>query len=71
MHGLEDYYGEDMLFSFLDVDDPGTEDFKSALGYRYQPHIFLLDRDGNILAQWVGSVDLATLEAAILAALGG
>ncbi len=70
MHGLEAKYSDRVNFVYLDIDDPRTEPFKKQLGYRVQPHIFLLDGKGNILGQWVGAVDAVTLEQAIQAALG-
>lgn len=69
MHGLEAEYQAQMKFVYLDIDDNRTAPFKKALGYRYQPHLFLLDAEGNILNQWVGFVDETELEAAILSAL--
>lgn len=69
MHGLEDQYGEQVNFVYLDIDDAQTEPFKKALGYRYQPHIFLLDSDGNVLNQWIGLANGSDIEAAILSAL--
>jgi thiol-disulfide isomerase/thioredoxin len=69
VHGLESKYGAKVRFVYLDVDDPATEEFKRDLGYRYQPHIFLLDGEGNVLAQWVGMVTGDELERAILTAL--
>jgi hypothetical protein len=53
-----------MVFSYLDIDDPATEDFKGQLNYRVQPHFILLDGDGNVLQQWVGSVTEADFRAA-------
>ena len=70
VHGLESQYCSEVTFSYLDIDDNGTFAFKEALGYVYQPHIFLLDPEGNIITQWVGYVDEAELETAILDALG-
>ena len=65
MHGLEpDYHGE-VEFVYLDIDDPRTDPFKQQLGYQYQPHLFLLDGDGNIVEQWVGPVPAATLAEAL------
>lgn len=56
VHGLEiEYFGQ-IDFTYLDVDDPLNDDFKRELGYRVQPHYFLLDGNGNILEQWLGSV---------------
>lgn len=69
VHGLEDRYGDRVRFVYLDIDDPRTKPFKQQLNYRYQPHIFLLDNDGHVLAQWVGAVDAATLEQAIVQAI--
>ena len=69
MHGLEAQYGGQIDFVYLDVDDPRTEDFKRQLGYRYQPHLFLLDGNGEVIQQWVGAVDGAALEVAFQAAL--
>ncbi len=69
VHGLEDEYFTRMKFSYLDIDDPRNDPFKSALGFRYQPHFLLLDGNGNILEQWVGSVSAENFRAAFEAAL--
>jgi hypothetical protein len=54
VHGLEaKYYGR-ILFTYLDADDAGTVPFQRALGFYYQPEIYLLDGDGNVLKKWVG-----------------
>lgn len=65
MHGLEVEYIDQVDFVYLDIDDPRTDAFKQQLGYRYQPHIFLLDADGNIVQQWVGPASEADLVAAL------
>ncbi len=54
VHGLEAKYNGTVDFVYLDIDDPATTAYKQQLGYRYQPHIFLLDGDGNIVEQWIG-----------------
>jgi hypothetical protein len=69
VHGLEADYGSQVNFIYLDIDDRDTEPFKQELGYRYQPHLFLVDAEGNILQQWVGRVSGDELERAILASL--
>jgi thioredoxin-related protein len=56
VHGLESQYSDRMNFVYLDIDDPATNEFKQALGYRVQPHFFLLDGEGNVLMQWLGAV---------------
>ncbi|HET7011886.1 MAG TPA: hypothetical protein VFI11_14000 [Anaerolineales bacterium] len=68
MHGLENAWGDRIRFVYLDIDDPRNDAFKSALGYQYQPHLFLLDGEGKVLRQWVGFVDGSELEAAFLSA---
>ena len=70
MHGLEAEWGGEVDFVYLDIDDPATEPFKRQLGYRVQPHMFLLNGDGLVLQQWLGFVDAATLEAALEQATG-
>ncbi len=70
VHRLESDFAGQVKFSYLDIDDPATERFKKALGYRVQPHIFLLDASGNILGQWVGGTDEAVIRDAIQTALG-
>lgn len=56
VHGLEADWSDRIVFSYLDIDDPNTQSFKTALKYRVQPHYFLLDAQGNIVKQWLGSV---------------
>jgi hypothetical protein len=65
VHGLEAEWGGQVNFVYLDIDDSAVEPFKRQLGYRVQPHMFLVDGDGLILEQWLGFVDAATLEAAL------
>ena len=57
VHGLEARYSDRMVFTYLDIDDPATAPIKAALGYRVQPHFFLLDGQGNVLKQWLGFVE--------------
>ncbi len=57
VHGLEAYYGQQMNFIYLDIDDPSNLQNKRLLNYRYQPHFILLDENGNVIKQWVGFVD--------------
>lgn len=69
MHGLERDWRHQIHFAYLDIDDPQTMPFKQALGYQYQPHLFLLDADGNIIQQWVGYVTADQLTSAFEAAV--
>lgn len=69
VHALESQYAERMNFIYLDIDDPANALFKEELGYRSQPHFFLLDRDGNDLREWQGYVSVQELQSAIEGAL--
>lgn len=64
VHGLQRTWGGRVKFVYLDIDDPRTEPFKRELGYRVQPHLFLLDGDGKIIQQWLGYVPADQLETA-------
>lgn len=54
VHGLEAKYFGRINFVYLDADDIGTEPFQRALGFRYQPEVYLLDGEGNVLQKWIG-----------------
>ena len=57
VHGLEVEYHNNVNFVYLNIDDPLTDEFKNQLAFRYQPHFFLIDGEGNILQQWLGPVE--------------
>ena len=69
MHGLEAEWQAEIDFVYLDIDDSRTESLKRELGYRFQPHLFLVDVDGTILQQWAGAVAAEELAAAFQDAL--
>ncbi|MCA9970409.1 MAG: hypothetical protein KC425_09355 [Anaerolineales bacterium] len=54
MHGLEQTYGDQIAFEYLDVDNPDTADARIQYGFRYQPHFILLDADGRVVQEWLG-----------------
>ena len=54
VHGLEAKYFGKIKFAYLDADDPATYDLQKALGFYYQPEIYLLDENGTVLKKWVG-----------------
>jgi thioredoxin-like negative regulator of GroEL len=54
VHGLEAEYFGRVTFAYLDADDPRTDDFQRTLGFYYQPEIYILDADGNVLQKFVG-----------------
>lgn len=65
VHALEVEYYPEVKFVYLDIDDPANDEFKRELGYRYQPHFFLLDGEGYVIDQWVGIVEESTLRSAL------
>jgi thiol-disulfide isomerase/thioredoxin len=69
VHGLENIYGEQVNFVYLDRDDQATLPLQEQLGYIYQPHFFLLDGQGEILGQWRGYVDGDLLQQALVEAI--
>ena len=64
VHGLEAKYFGKIKFSYLDADDPQTQDLQRALGFHYQPELYLLDASGNVLQKWVGFTSEQDLEEA-------
>lgn len=71
VHGLEQKYAGEVRFVYLDIDDPATEPFKGELGYRVQPHVFLLDGEGNVVREWLGLISEAELDAALQGIVDG
>jgi hypothetical protein len=63
VHGLEAKYFGRIQFSYLDADDPLTYDFRQTLDFYYQPELYLLDANGNVLQKWVGYTSQEDLEA--------
>jgi hypothetical protein len=64
VHGLEAKYFGKVAFTYLDADDSRTQEFQRTLGFYYQPEIYLLDANGNVLEKWVGFTSEEELEAA-------
>lgn len=65
VHGLQAKYSDRIGFVYLDIDDAATTEFKRALGYRLQPHFFLLDAQGEVVNSWLGRPSEAELEQAL------
>ena len=56
VHGLEAEYFGKVKFTYLDADDPDTDAFQRTLGFYYQPEIYILDANGNVLKKFIGNV---------------
>ena len=63
VHGLEAKYFGKIKFTYLDADDSQTRDFQQALGFYYQPEVYLLDANGIVLQKWVGFTSEEEFEA--------
>jgi thiol-disulfide isomerase/thioredoxin len=63
VHGLEAQYFGRIKFTYLDADDPLTLDIQRTLGFYYQPEVYLLDAEGNVLQKWVGFTSQEEFEA--------
>ena len=71
VHGLEAQYGGQVVFTYLDIDDPAVKPLKSEYGFTLdaRPLFVLLDAEGNALKRWVGVVLKDDLEQALTEAL--
>lgn len=78
VHGLEGKYGDQVQFTYLDIDDKNNQVFMEAFGYdrRWRPYILILDGEGNVIMNingnnsiWVGVIPGEVLELGILGAL--
>ncbi|MCP5095551.1 MAG: hypothetical protein GY943_08370 [Chloroflexi bacterium] len=54
MHGLEEEYGDEVEFVYYDIDDPDSAAAKTEYNFRFQPHVILVDENGEIIQQWLG-----------------
>lgn len=64
VHGLEIEYWGQIEFAYLDIDSASVAPFKEQLGFRYQPQLFLLDGEGNVVQEFAGVQSEATLREA-------
>ncbi len=55
VHGLEaKYYGR-IKFTYLEISNPENKQFLDYLNFQIRPSFYLLDKDGKLLHQWIGS----------------
>ena len=65
VHRLEiDYWGQ-VEFIYLDIDDRDVAPYKQQFGFRYQPHLILLDGNGNVVQEFFGQRPEAELREAL------
>ncbi len=62
VHGLENQYSDQIDFEYVNIDNPDAAAAKKQYGFRVQPHLFLVDGDGEIVQEWVGFVTQDELE---------
>ena len=63
VHGFEAKYFGKIKFTYLDADNSQTQDFQRTLGFYYQPEVYLLDANGNVLQKWIGNTTEDEFEA--------
>ena len=63
--GLKNIYGDQVDFIYLDIDDPSNDEAKEKYGYRYQPHLFIVNEADEVEEQWVGFVEQGVLATAL------
>jgi len=66
---LEEKYEDRMNFIYLDIDDPKNQLFKERLRYKFAPHFFLLDQNGETIEEWRDFVDVSEFQTAFDRAL--
>ena len=69
VHGLENKYGSEINFVYLNIDDNNTQPLQEALAYnvRWRPYIVLLDGNGQISGSpLIGYYNGPMLEQAII-----
>jgi thiol-disulfide isomerase/thioredoxin len=63
LKGLEKEWGDKVNFVFLNVDDPlNSENLNKLSRFNVVPQLVLLDGDGKIVKEWVGSVPAETIQ---------
>jgi thiol-disulfide isomerase/thioredoxin len=61
IHDLEEKYRGDIIFTYLDIDDPSNEYFMRELRFRKQPHFILIDEVGEKQIEWIGNISYKEL----------
>ena len=65
MNGLEEQYGEEIDFIWLNVDDRSTLPMRQQYGMSRRSTYVLLDTNDQIVEVWIGFLNQGTLEFAI------
>ncbi|MCP4362197.1 MAG: thioredoxin family protein [Chloroflexi bacterium] len=69
MNGLQKAYIGRIKVVRIDREDPENIDIVEQYGARNQPMFFMLDKDGEIIWEWIGSIGSYELEQVFLMAL--
>lgn len=70
MYGLEDRYGDQVDFIYLNIDRAETRPARERFGIVQRSQYVLIDAQGNILFKWFGFIDEAEVEAALQSVVG-
>jgi len=69
VNGLKEAYIGRIVVTRIDREDPENAEIVRQYDAFNQPMYFMLDSDGEIIWQWIGSIDSAELEQVFLMAL--
>ena len=64
VHRLEEQYGNNIEFVYVNIDNPESQTLKEQYGFRVQPHFVLVGGDGQVIGEWFGVNEGATFETA-------
>ncbi len=56
VHGLEGEYGQQLDFTYYNIDSADSQEAMRKYNFRVQPHFILLDANGEIVQEWFGMV---------------
>jgi thiol-disulfide isomerase/thioredoxin len=70
VHGLEEKFGDQIHFAYLDMDDPQNEKIRRELGVGWPPVFYMLDEDGNVIDRRYLYKETAELEEIFMKVLG-
>jgi thiol-disulfide isomerase/thioredoxin len=67
--GLENEYSSRVGFVYIDIDNPASEPLQEILGFKREPHFFLLNGEGKLMSEWIGYATLEELRSKIEAVI--
>lgn len=66
MNRLEQHFGEQVTFVYLNYDDPTAFDRAIVYGLMGRSQYALVDESGDVVRRWIGPLDEAQITAAFV-----